>query len=341
MGRSGAVRGGTRALIAVMAATLAVSCSGGDVGPPITIGAGNSAQSELLAEIYAGALARTGARTAVDARLGRRADYLAALDAGTVTLVGDESGDVLAALDDTSTARLPDPTAAAAQPVGSGASTDDAGNSGPNSAGPHSPGIPSVADSLSRALPEGLSVSDIADGTDLRPAFVLPQAAAARISGTLADLAPRCGELTVGIATGTELDLLRRSPDPVRDVVAPLRAVYGCDIARYTVYPSDTALHEALRAGTVQAGVLTVPAVLLPGGGSDLATVADPDYAFRAENVVPLFRTGALTQVQIKKLNYVAGELTTAEFADMVRRVREAPASAAELARGWLDAHNL
>jgi osmoprotectant transport system substrate-binding protein len=341
MGRSGVVRDGTRALIAVMAATLAVSCSGGDVGPRITIGAGNSVQSELLAEIYAGALARTGARTAVDARLGPRADYLAALDAGTVTLVGDESGDLLAALDDESTARLPDPTAAAAQPVGGGASTDGANNSGPNSAGPHSSGIPSVADSLSRALPEGLSVSDIADGTDLRPAFVLTQAAAARVSGTLADLAPRCGELTVGIATGTELDPLRRSPDPVRDVLAPLRAVYGCDIAHYTVYPSDTALHEALRAGTVQAGVLTVPAVLLPGGGGDLATVADPDYAFRAENVVPLFRTGALTQVQIKKLNYVAGELTTVDFADLVRRVRENPASAAELARGWLDAHNL
>jgi osmoprotectant transport system substrate-binding protein len=48
-----------------------------------------------------------------------------------------------------------------------------------------------------------------------------------------------------------------------------------------------------------------------------------------------------LDQRQIKKLNYVAGELTTADLATMVRRVRDEHASAADLARTWLDEHAL
>jgi osmoprotectant transport system substrate-binding protein len=322
------VRVSARALVAVMAAMLAVSCSHSGSGPVIAVGAGNSAQSELIAEIYAGALARTGAHATTRTRLGARSDLLAALDADTVALVGDDSGDLLIALDTGSPARLPDITAAAAA---TGAATSD---------GPPRPAVPSVADAVSRALPEGLAVSDIADGTDLRPSFVLAHSAAGHYPGALPELAAQCGDLTVGIATGSELDPLRRSPDPDRDVLIPLRTVYGCDISHYTRYPSDTDLRRALQDGQVQAGVLTAPAALLPGGPGDLTTVADPSYAFHAQNVLPLFRTGALTDHQIKKLNYVAGELTTADLADLIRR-RDDHASAADLARTWLDAHGL
>ncbi|MCM6775820.1 transporter [Nocardia sp. CDC159] len=319
MKSAASVRTRTSMLIAAMVATLAVSCADEDRGPAITVGAGNSAQSELIAEIYAGALARTGARTAVRTGLGQRGDYLAALDADTVTLVGDDSGDLLTALDSGSPARVPDKGVA-------------------DKVSPPARPAPSVAQALNGALPEGLAVSDLADGTDLRPSFALahPDPAA-----SLTELAPRCGELSVGIATGSELDPLRRGPDPQRDVLEPLRTVYHCDIAHHSVYGSDTELRNALRHGKVQAGVFTAPATLLPGGAQELTLVADPSYAFRAQNIVPLFRKGALTERQLEKLNYVAGELTTAELVDLVRRVRDEHASAAELARAWLDAHSL
>jgi|GEM_PF-218828 len=325
------MRTAARAVVAVMASALVASCSHGDSTAPIAVGAGDSVQSELIAEIYAGALARTGARTVVDSRLGQRTDYLAALDAGRVALVGDESGDLLTALDSRSTARIPDPTSAA---------DSDAAASGPGKAAATTP-PPSVSDSLSRALPEGLAISDIADGTDLRPQLVLAPAAAGRFPHSLPDLVAHCGDLTVGIAAGRELDPLRPAPDPQRDVRTPLRRVYGCDVAHYTLFPGDTALRNALRAGRVQAGVLTAPAALLPGGAGDLVAVADPDYAFRAQNVVPLFRAGSLTDTQIKKLNYVAGELTTDEFTDMVRRVRDDHADPAATAAAWLDKYDL
>src|SRR5881628_1722822 len=147
------VRAATRAGVGVMAATLVVSCSGGDSGPSLTVGAGNSAQSELIAQIYAQALSRAGTRTEVHHGLGQRGDYLAALDAGTVTLVGDDSGDLLSTFDSGSRARKPDRTP----------------GTGPEAAADTTP---TVADALSRALPEGLVTSDIADGTDLRPALV-------------------------------------------------------------------------------------------------------------------------------------------------------------------------
>ncbi|ATL70315.1 glycine betaine ABC transporter substrate-binding protein [Nocardia terpenica] len=320
---TGSMRATARALVAAMAATLAVSCSGGGENPTIRVGAGNSAQSDLIARIYAQALARTGAHTAVVAHVGQRADYLAALDADRVTLVGDDSGDLLTVLDSTATARLPDKNAAAA------AAPD--GRTRP----------PNVADALSRALPEGLSTSDIADGTDLRPAFVLARAQADRYPGALPELAPHCADLTVGIATGSELDPLRPAPDPQRDVLTPLRERYHCDITHYTIYPGDSELRKALADGRIQAGVLTAPAALLPGGPGDLVPIADPSYAFRAHNIVPLFRHGALTGTQIKKLNYVAGELTTADLADLIGKVRDEHAAPDDLARGWLDEHNL
>ncbi|WP_216898074.1 glycine betaine ABC transporter substrate-binding protein [Nocardia alni] len=328
------LRRAAHVVVAVMAATLLVSCSHGDSAAAIAIGAGDSAQSELIAELYAGALARTGVHTIVRSQLGRRGDYLSALDADRVVLVGDESGDLLTAFDAGSAARFPDPTAAS----DSEASDSSATSTAPSSA---ATSVPSVSDSLSRALPEGLAISDIADGTDLRPEFVFSKAAATRFPSSLTDLAPRCGALSVGIATGHELDPLRRPPDPRRDVLDPLRSVYGCDITHYTVFPNDSALQSALRSGRVQAGVLTAPAALLTGGVGDLVTVADPEYAFRAQNVVPLFRQGSLSDVQIKKLNYVAGELTTDDFTTMIRKLRDEHAKPADLARDWLDLHSL
>ncbi|NNH69777.1 transporter [Nocardia uniformis] len=284
----------------------AVSCTRDSAEPTIVVGAGDSDQARIIAEIYAGALARTGADTRVEERLGTRADYLADLDANSVTLVSDDTGDLLRYFDAAATATEPD----------------------------------KVLPALYSALPEGLIVSDPADGTDLRVTVVT--ASAAQLPTTLQDLASRCSELAVGINTGPSADPLRPALDPQLDVVDPLRTTYGCTITHLTTYGSDAEVREALLDGTIQAGVLSVPPAFLPGGNPDtLDTVADPDYAFRAQQILPLLRKAALTNDQLRKLNYVAGELTTADLADMVRQFREGNASPPNLARTWLDAHAL
>ncbi|QBS41119.1 glycine betaine ABC transporter substrate-binding protein [Nocardia sp. CS682] len=283
-------------LLVVATAALAVSCGNGAQGARITVGAGDSIESGLLAEIYAGALARTGARTSIEARLGGRADYLAALDAGRVDLVGEHNGALLAFLDTTAPDRTPD----------------------------------HVRKALSKSLPEGLVVTDAADGTDLRPRVVLGSAAAARDNvRTVGDLVPRCGTLTIGVAPVPDLIALPPALEQVTDCAATVR------------FPDAAALRKALLDGQVHAGLLTGPPAVVPGSTDGLTILSDADYALRAENVLPLFRKGVLDEVQIKKLNYVAGELTTDELAAMIRGVRDEGAKPAELARKWLDDHSL
>ncbi|MCU1643593.1 MAG: hypothetical protein JWN03_3868 [Nocardia sp.] len=296
-----------RSALAVTMATLAVACGTGDTQPVLTIGAGDSAQSGMLAEVYAGALARTGARTAVKGGLGQRPGYLAALDADTVAVAADVSGDLLTALDSSSAARLPD----------------------------------DVTKALNSALPEGLIVGDVADGTDLRPTVVALTTRVDEYPSSLKALAPRCADLTIGIATGPALDPMRAPLDPQRDVVAPLQTVYGCTVLHPVTFPTTEDLRKALSDGEIQLAVLSGPPSYLADGGADLTSLADPDYAFRAASALPIIRKGTLADPQLRKLNYVAGELTTTDLADMVRQIRDNHAIPASLARDWLDAHAL
>lgn len=295
-------------IVMVTAAGLAVSCGSDNPGPTIAVGAGDSKESNLLAQIYAGALARTGVRTSVTADLGNRAGYLGALDAGTVTVVGEHSGELLTFLNAGAHARKPEVT------------TDLADKSAPV-------GL-SVTEELNRSLPEGLAVSDPADGTDMRARVLLTEAAGKDVR-SIAALAPRCGEIQAGVA-----------PVPAVLQSAATVRIAGCDFAGTRSYPDAAALRKALLDGEIQAGILTGPPALVPGATDGLMVLTDNDYAVRAENVLAVYRKGLLDDRQIRKLNYVAGELTTDELAQMIRKVREG-AAAAEVARSWLDNHAL
>ncbi|MBL1076147.1 transporter [Nocardia sp. 2] len=294
-------------LVVLALAAGAVSCGSDSETPVITVGAGDSYQSMVMAEIYAGALARTGAKTVVKDKLGLRADYLAALDAADATLVSDDTGDLLHSLDSASTAYKPD----------------------------------AVLKALYAAMPEGLTISDPADGTDLRSTVVTT--AAAGLPANLKELAARCSELTVGINTAAGADPLRPPLNPRVDVADRLREVYGCrlDPTRIAEYRSDSDVQAAVESGVIQLGVLSMPAAFLKGGAGATIPLADPDYAFRSQQVIPVLRKGVLTEDQIKKLNYVAGELDTAALAELVRRARDDLSNPAALAREWLDAHAL
>lgn len=73
---------------------------------------------------------------------------------------------------------------------------------------------------------------------------------------------------------------------------------------------------------------------------SDYASAEEPgtDADDEPQNVVPLMRTGALTQAQVKALNVVAGELTSAELADMGEAVRGGGRGPGQVAADWLAA---
>lgn len=259
----------------------------------IVVGSSDTVHSELLAQIYAGALRSTGAavRTQLDA--GDNGESLAALDRGDVDVVPELMGELLDAFDSTSEAT----------------EADD------------------VFTDLNKSLPQGLSVSDYAtaeDGVALVIADVNPFSGAE----TITDIASSCSQATVSV-TSANAEALNR----VRDR-------YGCSFASVRIEADEEAVVEAVQTGSeaVSAGVIRTASS--GPKAKDLTALDDDEGAFRAQNVVPLFRDGVLNENEIKAFGVVAGELTTADLADMIGEVREG-ARSDEVAARWLGEHNL
>ncbi|QBJ97807.1 ABC transporter substrate-binding protein [Rhodococcus sp. ABRD24] len=289
--------------LAALALLGAVTACGVDTGstvagPPepgtVVVGSGDSIESEVVARIYAGALAAAGTRTELRTGIGNRGAYLAALDADTVSLVPDRTGRLLQHFDPDS------------------AATEEE----------------EVYEALNKSLPEGLSVSDYALADD-RSTLVLAAGQAGRLSArSLEDLAPRCGELT-----------LRASETFSQDVngLSRLQSVYGCTFGQVLPGGPDAQVSADVLAGSALVGGITAGSPEIRP--DDLTVLADDESAFMAQNVVPLFRTGTLGDAQVKALNVVAGELTTADLAELVGRIRDGKVSSADAAGEWLSDH--
>lgn len=199
-----AVRRTAAAILAATCAFTTLSCASEQARQVVAVGADSSTESVLLAEIYSQALDRVGTDSTVVTGL---TTPLADLDAARIAVLPARNGALLDRWNPSSPARKPDEVVAA----------------------------------VNASLPQGISVSDAADGTDLR----------------------------------TEV---------------------------------------------------TGPAAL--------------ENTARSQTVVALYRTGIFDRQQLKKLNYVAGELTTEGLVDLTNQI-ESGTSPADAARIWLDAHNL
>ncbi|AOW91992.1 amino acid ABC transporter substrate-binding protein [Rhodococcus sp. WMMA185] len=259
----------------------------------IVVGAGDSAESRILAEIYAGALRSTGASVSTDPGLGDRTAYLGALDAGDVTVVPELTGELLRYYDPRSTETEQD----------------------------------DVFVALSRSLPQGLSVSDFALAEDESVLAITPEISDRLALTTVDGLIPLCSTATVVLAPSFEADALAD--------------LSGCAFAQTRAATDDAAAVAELTDPAPADGSVRVAGVTTASpdvAGADLVLLSDPDHVFTAQNVVPLYRTGSLDESQVKAMNVVAGELTTADLADMIGQVRGG-ADSVGVARAWLDAH--
>ncbi len=291
--RSAAARRLTALALTLAGAFAVVSCGNDTPAPVLTVGADSSTESVVLAHIYAQALARTGLRTAVATGL---AAPHADLDAGRVMVLGARTGALLDRWQPAAPARTPAEVTAA----------------------------------VNSALPQGLTVSDPADGADLRPRVLLDPALATRDGiGTVGELAPRCAGFTAGY---TDLPGLTADPLAFR--------IKGCDFATSVRYPGPAELRKALVDGQIQAGIVAGPPALAGPATEGLTVLGDSTYAVRAQNVLALYHSGVFDRAESRKLNYVSGELTTDGLVDLVRTV-DAGTPADVVARTWLDAHAL
>lgn len=293
------MRSSVLAAVAVISiAGLLGGCSAATpTGPAATpvVGSGSSDLSRLLAQIYAGGLRSTGVDVEVKEDLGDRADYLAALDRGEVTMVPDLTGELLRTFDTLSGAT----------------EAED------------------VYTDLNRSLPAGLSVGDYATAED--------RIAIAVASGSTSADTPRDlvfgEEATIGTVEG-EVDPL----DVVNILPRSEPTFTGASFAEFMVYPDAQFAVDELNSGAVAA--LAIRTASFGPLAKDLTTLPDEDHVYPAQNVVPLYRNGLLSESALRSFSVVAGELTTADLADMIGEVRSGVPSG-DVAGRWLGEHTL
>ncbi len=171
------------------------------------------------------------------------------------------------------------------------------------------------------ALPEGVAAGDYAESAEDKPALAVIEATVDAWGGRDVTAAVRnCDKLKLGAVVG--------SPGPT--------AIGTCS-ANVRGYPDAATLFEGLRTGQVNAVWTSTADPDIP---ADAVVLADRTSLIRAENVVPLYRRNALSEMQLLALNEVAGVLDTAGLVQM-RRQLAAGDDPAHVAEGFLAEHPL
>ncbi|HSF26286.1 MAG TPA: ABC transporter substrate-binding protein [Actinomycetes bacterium] len=138
--------------------------TGTAAGAAIVVGSANFPENELLAQIYAKALAATGASVSTKLNIGSRETYIPALQDGSIDLLPEYSGVLLQYFDKSATAVTPD----------------------------------DVYTALGSALPSGLIVLDRSQAEDKDAVVVTRETAEKYSLKSIADLAPVAKDLVLG-----------------------------------------------------------------------------------------------------------------------------------------------
>ena len=269
----------------------------------IIVGSAAFAESQILAEIYAGALARAGFNARTQLSIGAREAYLGALASGAVDVIPDYSGNLLLYLDPKATA--------------------------------------STAEEILQALPAALSTLQTRGGElralkasaaeDKDSLVVTAQTAQKYGLRSLEDLASHCTDLKLGAAP----EFAERAYG-----IPGLKEKYGCVPAEFVpLSDGGGALTvKALLDDTVQVVDLysTTPAI----EQNQLVVLEDPKNMILAQQVLPIINTSRVPDSAAEVLNRVSAKLTTADLRTLNDRVsgtsKQEPAQAAAT---WLNEH--
>lgn len=179
------------------------------------------------------------------------------------------------------------------------------------------------------ALPEGVTAADPAPAEDAPVYVVTRTTSETRGLRAMSDLAGRCGEFTLGARQEALAD---------SDLAAAVGETYDCGFGRRVALgPNPRAVFDALRAGEIGVGLVqSADPVGLP---EDIVTLDDDENAVRAQNLVPVFRKGSLSEDQLSLVNRISGELTTDDVRELLLGVEFGTATPVALANYWLDSH--
>lgn len=283
----------TRATLipAAAAVTLAVALTacGGNSGPlnngsnsdksgaagTVTVGSADFPESQVIAQIYAGALEAAGVTVNTKLGIGSREIYIKALDDGSINLIPDYTGNLLGYVDPQNTVTdkgdivkaLPDKLAA-------------------------------FADKQTNKTK--LAILDAAAAED-KDAMVVTKATAAKYElKSIEDLAKVCDKLT--LAGPPEFE--------TRPYGLPgLKDKYNCVPSKFTPITGEALTVKALINDDVQVADIFTTSPAIPT--NSLTVLTDPKNNWLAQQVVPLYAADKLSDAAKQALNNVSKQLTT------------------------------
>lgn len=265
--------------------------TGGSEGEALIIGSANFPENVLLAEIYAAALSDAGVPVSTKLNIGNREAYMAGLKDGSIQLIPEYTGNLTLFLDE-----------------GAEATESDA-----------------VYAELMEALPDNLTVLEMAQAQDKDSVVVTAETAQQFDLVSIGDLKPQAPNMVLG------------GPPEWRDRftgVPGLREIYGLEFSSFKPLDAGSTLTvEALKNGQIDVGNIftTDPAISV----NDFVVLEDPESLFAAQNIVPLIATDALTPQIEEALNEVSAGLTTENLIEMMVQVQDT--DPAKVAREFVD----
>ena len=282
--------------------------SGGYSGGPIIIGSQQYYSNEIIAELYAQMMEKTGLTVTRQYQIGQREVYLPELEAGKIHVIPEYGGNLLEYYSKTSASGSP--TAATASRTAS----DTA----------------SIQDTLLRTLPHSLTVLNPAEATDQDSLTVTKATAQAHSLTSIGDLASLGRSVT--IAANSEFATRPYGPKG-------LKAVYGVDASVTPVEDSGGPLTvKALTDGTVDVADIysSDPSI----GVKDLVILSDPQMLILPQNVTPLV-SASLPAIAATAINRVSALLTPDELRSLNQRSTGEKLSSKTIATDWLTSKKL
>ncbi|MGA8993373.1 MAG: ABC transporter substrate-binding protein [Nocardioidaceae bacterium] len=299
------------AVAAAMVALLPLSACGGDPtsgggtgdssASTLTIGSANFPENELLAEMYAQAVEAKGVKVQRKFNIGARELYLKALEDGSIDMIPEYNGALLAALTQGGT-------------VPQDVNTSE-----------------EVYDALKEALPDGLELLEQSSAEDKDTLTVTAATAKKYDLKTIEDLAPVADQLTV--AAGPEFKGRYQG-------LVGLKEVYGVTFKGYKALdPGGPLTKAALQKGDAQvANIFSTDSVIET---DNLVVLEDTKNLFLAENIVPVVDSSKVTDDITTALNEVSAALTTESLTKYLAEVAVDKKDSAVVAKEFLDANDI
>ncbi|THJ65515.1 ABC transporter substrate-binding protein [Arthrobacter echini] len=314
LSRPRAVRRAMMGLAGGLTAALALTACGANSDPQgetesdapagsLVVGSADFPESQIIAEIYAGALNAGGVDTTVTPNIGSREIYYQALEDGSIDLIPEYSGNLLLLAD-------PEATAESAEEI-----------------------LDALPDALASNSPDSnLGVLEPSEAED-KDALVVTAATAEEYGlESIGDLAPNCEEFTLGAPTTFQ----ERAYG-----LAGIEEKYGCALGFEAINDGGGPLTlQALLDDTVQVAEIftTTPSL----EDNDLVVLEDPENNFIAQQVLPLVNLDTVGDEAQEILNEVSAELTTEDLLSLNREVSgDEKRDPAEAAADWLSEHDL